>query len=228
MGSNAGDRSRERLAGGGVPPNLLAALLQLGHAAAYAREAGRPDWDFAVEVECLRALGLTNSELRWLVCKGYAEHAAETTPAGSEGRCFAGEARLLFGACSCFVITARGEEWVQGLAPPGKADRGRNGDFPNGKGTCPHWNAALRVLSVGGRVVKQYRVPAENQELILAAFEELSWPPHLDDPLPPAPGLDSQQRLRDTTGRLNHNQKHRLIRFHGDGHGRGLWWELLA
>ena len=66
-----------------------------------------------------------------------------------------------------------------------------------------------------------------NQELILAAFEESGWPPRLDDPLPPVPDMDSKRRLRDATARLNGNQKRRLIRFHGDGSGRGLCWEFL-
>ena len=91
----------------------------------------------------------------------------------------------------------------------------------------PHWDHDCRELRFGSYLVKQFKVPAENQELILSAFEEEGWPPHLDDPLPPRPELDSKQRLHDAINRLNRNQKRRLIRFHGDGNGQGLRWELL-
>jgi hypothetical protein len=105
-----------------------------------------------------------------------------------------------------------------------------NGISRDGNGAAhlarPRWDPECRVLLVGGRVVKQFRVPAGNQELILAAFEEMGWPRHIDDPLPPVHDLDPKQRLRDTISRLNRNQKQRLIRFHGDGNGRGLRWSL--
>ena len=94
-------------------------------------------------------------------------------------------------------------------------------------GTLPCWDAKLRELRVGGVLVKQFRVPAANQELILDAFQEEGGPSHLDDPLPPQTGMDPKRRLHETIDRLNRSQKHRLIRFHGDGTGRGVRWELL-
>jgi hypothetical protein len=75
-------------------------------------------------------------------------------------------------------------------------------------------------------LVKQFRLPALNQELILAAFEEEAWPPHIDDPLPNALGQDPKQRLHDTIKRLNRHQVNRLIRFRSDGTGSGIIWEL--
>jgi hypothetical protein len=92
----------------------------------------------------------------------------------------------------------------------------------------PVWDKDLRVLAVRGVVVKQFRVPASNQELILDAFQELGWPPHIDDPLPPHPEQDSKQRLHDTIDRLNRSQGNRLIRFRGNGNGTGILWELIA
>ena len=83
----------------------------------------------------------------------------------------------------------------------------------------PHWDAATRVLRVGERVVKQYRVPAAAQEAILAAFQEEGWPPHLDDPLPPVRDGYPKDRLRDAIRHLNANQKNRRLRFRGDGTG---------
>ena len=79
---------------------------------------------------------------------------------------------------------------------------------------------------MGDIVVKQFKVPALNQERILAAFEEEGWPVHIDDPLPPHPEQDPKRRLHDTINSLNRNQKNPLIRFLGNGNGQGIRWEL--
>jgi hypothetical protein len=81
---------------------------------------------------------------------------------------------------------------------------------------------------VNESVVKRFRVPAENQELILAAFEEEGWPKHIDDPLPVRDGIDPQTRLHDAINRLNGRQTNRLLCFRGNGNGTGVLWELVA
>jgi len=91
----------------------------------------------------------------------------------------------------------------------------------------PHWDPATRVLRLGGRIVKKFRVPSSTQEIILASFQEEGWPPCLDDPLPPINDGCPKDRLRDTIRHLNSNQKNRLIRFRGDGTGQGILWELI-
>jgi len=79
-----------------------------------------------------------------------------------------------------------------------------------------------------GEVVKEFRVPAQNQELVLLSFEEMNWPVLLLDPLPPKPNIDSKQRLHDTINRLNRCQTRPLIRFEGDGTGKGIRWRVFA
>jgi hypothetical protein len=231
MRSTSNDRS-SGCSTAAVAPGMIPGLLQLLEAEAYARKVERSKWDFAVEIDGLRAAGVTTSDLRWLVCQGYLEHAVETTPAGSEARSFGKEGRLTFSPGSCFVLTEGGADSARKLVERANGGRGQNGarEGRNGAGQAvrPEWDPERRVLRVGGRVVKHFRVPARNQELILTAFQELGWPRYIDDPLPPAPGLDPKHRLRDTISRLNHNQQNRLIRFHGDGNGRGLWWELVG
>jgi hypothetical protein len=139
---------------------------------------------------------------------------------------------LTFSPGTCFVLTERGADALRKLGRPPRPGKRRLAPFRHGGGLVrqagPHWDPECRVLSVGDQVVKQFRVPAGNQELILTVLEELGWPAHLDDPLPPVAEMDSAQRLRDTINRLNGNQRNRLIRFHGDGSGRGLHWELLG
>ena len=56
-------------------------------------------------------------------------------------------------------------------------------------------------------LVKRFKVPAPNQEMILAAFEEESWPVRIDDPLPVHPCLAAKRRLHETITSLNRHQR---------------------
>ena len=96
---------------------------------------------------------------------------------------------------------------------------------PNAK---PRYDRHRRELWLGDFLVKRFRVPAGNQELILMAFEEEGWPEHLDDPLPPQPGHDPKRRLHDTIDRLNRSQFHQLLRFRGNGTARSILWESVS
>ena len=44
----------------------------------------------------------------------------------------------------------------------------------------------------------------------------------------PQPGQDSRRRLHEAIDRLNRNQINRLIRFRGNGNGRGILWEPIV
>jgi hypothetical protein len=112
-------------------------------------------------------------------------------------------------------------------AGPGVRDLTDGEPATRGAALAPHWDPVARVLRVGKHIVKQYRVPSPNQETVLAAFQEEGWPHRVDDPLPPVADESSRDRLRDTIRSLNSSQKHKLIRFHGDGTGEGVFWELL-
>jgi hypothetical protein len=92
----------------------------------------------------------------------------------------------------------------------------------------PRWDYQRQELRLGDAIVKQFKVPAANQERILAAFEEEGWPVRIDDPLPPNAEQNPKRRLHDTINSLNRNQKQHLIRFTGDGSGQGIRWELVA
>lgn len=90
----------------------------------------------------------------------------------------------------------------------------------------PQWDAVRRELRVGEVVVKRFRGAAPNQTTILAAFEEEGWPERIDDPLPPDPYCSSSERLHDAIKNLNRNHLVPLLRFHGDGTGRGIRWQI--
>src|SRR5438132_1184566 len=86
-----------------ILPRFQPAFSILLEAYDYARELQHSVWDFAVEIPILRVAGLTNSDLRWLVCRGFVEHAAEITRATQDSRAFHGTGSLTFTKRTCFV-----------------------------------------------------------------------------------------------------------------------------
>jgi hypothetical protein len=218
------------------------ALATLLEAYEYAREVDRCDWDFAVRIDVLHRMGLTDNDLRWLVCKGLLASAREVFPAGDE-RSFRHRGPLTFSRRTCFILTESGADAARELteragvvihpaaiagvvAGPGVS--GNGADTLSLVALTPVWDRLRQELRLGRVVVKRFKLPAVNQETVLAAFEEDGWPVHIDDPLPPRPDLDPKRRLHDTINSLNRNQKRPLIRFLGDGSGQGVRWELVS
>ena len=208
-----------------LPENSLRLLLR---AARYAHSA-HPSDQFAVSLRELRASGLAECDIHWLSLQGY---IAATSP---------GRAAVLTGKHAvrspAFVLTERGQRLVEQLlaqlafretCEPLIEAQVSGPAREDAVGRVPCWDSQRRVLSLGQVVVKRFCVPAENQEIILSSFQEEAWPEHLDDPLPPAAGIDAKRRLHSTIQCLNRNQKAPLLRFHGDGYGRGIRWERLS
>jgi hypothetical protein len=169
-------------------------------------------WQFAVEIQSLRAAGLTNCALRVLLHQGHIEHAEELPPGRRKARAFRKLAPLALGERTCFVLTPAGARHASAAAAPAR----------------PHWQRERRRLSFAGQLVKVYRQVAFTQVTVLAAFQEEDWPERIDDPLPRAPGQDPSRRLADTIKNLNRHQVNRLIRFSADGTGRGVCWEVIS
>ena len=96
-----------------LTPSLRRGIEMLSVAYGYAREVHRDDWEFALEIQCLAAAGVNNSELRWLVCMGLALHAEEKIDHGQSGRVFHAVGDVTFTDRSCFVLTDRGYETFQ-------------------------------------------------------------------------------------------------------------------
>ncbi|HEY1598092.1 MAG TPA: hypothetical protein VGG64_00720 [Pirellulales bacterium] len=213
-------------------PQLREALSLLLEAHEYAEELGQDPWTFAVELEVLRAAKLSNSDIRWLCTVGYVHHAYETTDVEDEARTFRQSGAPAFVDRTCFIATTSGiavaRDTCGGTHPvipfpdPPRIDSGRveTATFQ------PKWDDQRRQIRVGDRVVKEFKLPAPNQETILTAFEEEGWPPRIDDPLPPVSDLDPRRRLHDTIQALNRKQRQDLLRFMGDGSGEGIRWEL--
>lgn len=212
--------------------NAAANLLE---ARAYADSLGLPIWEFAIGLDELRAAGYTTNDLRWLVRKRYVEHALETTLPGENQRSFRAIGMCGWTSATCFVISDAGYEIASHNASNGEATSEQSSS-PNGharrfaearhlRSPMPRWDRDRQELRLGSALVKRFKLPACNQEAILAAFEEEGWPARIDDPLSPVPDQDPKRRLHDTINTLNRNQKNQLIRFMGDGSGEGVLWE---
>lgn len=214
-----------------VPTRGRAALFLLLDAYEYARDVQCGAWDFAVEIKELRKTGCTSSELRWLVRKGIVYCAVEIESATGLQRIFEKHGCLVFYKRSCFVLTDTGATLTRSLIGQ-KSEIGRMSAVARGTDETlpdhplPKWDRDRQELRLGTLIVKRFKVPATNQERILAAFEEEDWPVRIDDPLPPHPHRPSKRRLHDTINALNRAQIRHLIRFRGDGKGKGVLWDL--
>lgn len=201
-----------------MPPAHHAALAILLQAHLAARSVNRSPTEFACQLASLQRSGVGESELRLLVSKGLAVHLTELTAQNDGERCFRPAANLRFSEASSFLLTEEGLAWAAGsssVTSPGGA---------GAQAIKPFYDQQRRTLFFGKRVVKRFRVPAVNQELILRAFEEEGWPPQIFDPLPQTPGIDPKKRLHDAIYRLNIHQECALLAFAGDGTSNGLLW----
>jgi hypothetical protein len=215
-----------------APTAFARALALLVQSYRYTQELGCSPWDFAVELPCLREAGLTNSDVRWLLSKQYVVQGVETIPPPEgDSRAFTPLSCLALDARSCFILTDEGIGFALGEGATPEPAPTADGSLPNGRKSgpvLPSWEKDRRTLFFRDQVVKHYKVPAPNQELILTVFQEERWTYRIDDPLPTASLIDRKQRLHDAIGSLNRNQRQPLIRFHGDGSGEGICWEPCA
>lgn len=220
----------------GIWPNdYRAAASVLLKAAEFADRLQRSPWDFAVEISELTKLGLGRTDLRWLLCDGLIEQAEEIRVPANHHRLFQPLAGLVLTNWSCFILTKKGRCAASHLAVQhASSDEFSKNSVPSGDrhildslSLKPCWNSELNRLLLGRLLVKQYRRPAPNQQLILRAFQEEDWPERIDDPLPPASDIEPQRRLHETVAGLNRHQTNPVLRFSGDGRGRGITWITL-
>src|SRR5437870_2446147 len=91
--------------------------------------------------------------------------------------------------------------------------------------TAPVYDCDFRQLWFDELLVKRFRQPAPDQELILRSLEEEHWPRRIDSPLSPRFDDDPKLLLRRAIRRLNLHQIHRVLHFFADGTGEGICWE---
>jgi hypothetical protein len=200
---------------------LASGMVLLQDAREGARAVQEDAWQFAVELEQFQRAGVSHTALRWMLRQGYIEQRREQPARGGPRRSFAPCSPLEFVAASCFVVTARGLEFVEGMGL-GRAEEPHEVGRP-----VPCWDAACAALYWRNLLVKEFRQAAANQRLLLTVWQELHWPARMDDPLPPSEGIDSRDRLHDAVRRLNDNRVPHLLRFHCVDCGQGVAWEAL-
>jgi hypothetical protein len=197
-------------------------MTALAEAYEAANQAGDCRWQFSVEAKVLREQGASLSVLRSLVRAGLAEHRQEFTRRHDIARKFKPLANLSFPQRACLTLTDAGAELAQ--SSPGALDSEGTKGATNTK--TPHWDPLRRELWFAGQLVKAYRVPAANQQRVLAAFEAAGWPSSIADPLDSETDQTRDRQLNRTIQKLNHANQQDLIRFHGDGTGQRICWEL--
>ncbi len=223
-----------------MPARLRSALLLLLENHDYALDLDSNLWEFAIDLPSLQQSGLITNDYRWLVGRGLVKFALEVTRADENQRSFRPLASLQLARQTCFVLTEAGIALArelkcglldrhstslpdQPLSSPVFDSATQTQLFPE----RPTWDRDRQELRVGKLIVKQFKVPAANQETILRVFEEERWPSRIDDPLSPRPDQLPKRRLHDTINSLNRNQKRPLVHFLGDGSGEGVRWEFV-
>src|SRR5436309_1688034 len=149
--------------------SLQAGLCQLLEAYDYARDLEKDPWEFAVEINGLRSVGLTNNHLRWLLCKGYLLHATEKIMGGRGKRLFRRTGRLALSDRSCFVLTDLGMGLVRATSAPPTAACPANvlemaQNNPPVPTDVPRWDNAQHTLYWRRQPVKHFKREAPAQE----------------------------------------------------------------
>ena len=91
----------------------------------------------------------------------------------------------------------------------------------------PSWNEDRRELRLGEMLVKRFKWPAKNQILVLRAFEAMDWVRLIDNPFPVDDKVCPKVRLHDAIKYLNRHHEQAVLRFHGDGTGWGVCWNVV-
>jgi len=201
-------------------PRLRCALVILLEAYESAADSKRNPWDFAVEIAELHAAGLRTTDLRWLVGKGYVQHAIEKTKGGDTGRVFGkwGQlGQLRFSDRSGFVLTEAGI----------RAARLLQGETVLSAAETPHWDDANHTLFWRSLALHHFQKDAPYQEAIVRRFEDEGWPRCVTVVLPQDPGVSSKERLHAAVQNLNRNVRP-YLRFGLEGSGSRIYWEPAA
>ena len=142
----------------------------------------------AVEMKSLRQMDLGDEDVRALV-KARVLHLVAEGPPESPQLSSVPADPIRLAPSSCLALTADGATQVakiSGVRALGSLFDASGKwiiDFALLRTARPRWDEERRELSFGPLLVKRYRQPARDQELILTAFAEEGWPPRMDDPI---------------------------------------------
>jgi len=167
--------------------------------------------------------------LFWMLYQGHVEHFRWVADAPYHGSVAASVLTLCLSETSAFALTETGAAFAVAFLEDALVPR-EEGVFSAAWDNLvlgrllPHYRSDRRLFLWGHHVLKHFRQPAQNQELVLCAAEELGWPLWFDDPLPRRGTGNPKVRLHDTIKDLNRRQEPYLIHFMGDGTGTRIGW----
>ena len=213
---------------------LLAFVIAYSNLLVAAWEAGdrrlRPR-DDPVPITRLREHCVPDYLLVWMLYQGHVEHVRPAAN-GRHGGPAAARDALLPSPSSSFALTESGEAFADQflaaiLVPRDEKAFAAAWDLLILGRLAPHYDKDERLFGWGRHVLKSFRQPSVNQELVLGAAEEMGWVSWFDDPLPRRAGGNPKVRLHDTIKDLNRRQRPHFVHFKGDGTGRRVGWEYL-
>ena len=201
---------------------FLLAFLNLYNAGRGAEYRSLLPWENPVAWNVLRETGVNEFDLCWLLFQG---HIAHYKPIAKPTE------SIHIDDTSCFAATAAGMCFIERflgcvIAPEPGADVDDAYEMLLLEPLPPRFDQQERMLLWGQHLVKCFRAPATNQELVVKSAEEMGWPDWFDDPLPRELGINPKQRLHDTIKDLNRRQKSAWLHFKGDGTGTRVGWEF--
>lgn len=206
---------------------FLVAYLELIEARYAANDAHLPAHTRPVTRKHLNGRGIGDEILFWMMYQAQIDHlrphpmSSSLQPVNS----------LRLDDASAFALTDVGEEFADSflvtfLVPHDTRDRLAVWERLLEGTLLPQYDDENRIFSWGRHILKCFRQPSKNQELILSAAEELRWPDWFDDPLVFVRDKNPKILLHDTIKDLNRRQTPYLIHFKGDGTGRRVGWEF--
>jgi hypothetical protein len=167
--------------------------------------------------------------LFWMMYQGHVEQFRQVADAPDDDPVPVSVLTLCHSETSAFALTEAGAafavDFVEGALVPSDDET-----FEAAwnslllRRLIPHYRSDKRLFLWGQQVLKHFRQPARNQELLLCTAEELCWPYWFDDPLPRRGNCNPKVRLHDTIKDLNRRQEPYLIHFMGDGTGTRIGW----
>jgi hypothetical protein len=171
--------------------------------------------------------------LLWMIFRDHVEHLKSPPESNGQHACLPMPANsLILTSQSCFALKDKGAAFADAfladvLLPQveGAFQAAWNGLMVGA--LLPSYQPTDRTFAWGEHLLKRFRQPAANQELILISAEEQQWPDWFDDPLPRKIGQNPKIILHDTIKDLNRRQNESLVHFKGDGSGRRVGWELI-
>jgi hypothetical protein len=86
----------------------------------------------------------------------------------------------------------------------------------------PNWDEQSGELTFNGQLIRKWPRMATGVYAVLNVFQELGWPPRIDDPVT---GGANPERVNNTCKSLRLDLKQ--ITFRADGSGKGYRWEAL-